>query len=221
MSQDETYLALSGIQHFAFCRRQWGLIHMEQQWEENVLTTEGMLMHARAHDEAEREHRGDTIVVRGLGIRSDALMLVGKCDVVEFHRCPNGFSLAGEDGTWRALPVEYKHGASKLLDADRLQVCAQALCLEEMLCCDIPFGYLYYGKSRSREKVVFDGELRGKVAEISREMHWLYARGRTPKVKKRACCRSCSLKDACLPQLEKRQSLEAYLDNSISGGGGK
>ncbi len=221
MSRDETYLALSGIQHFAFCRRQWGLIHMEQQWAENVLTTEGVLMHTRAHDEVEREHRGDTIVVRGLGVRSDALMLAGKCDVVEFHRCPNGFPLAGEDGGWQALPVEYKHGTSKLLDADRLQVCAQALCLEEMLCCDIPFGYLYYGKSRSREKVAFDGELRGRAVEVSREMHRLYARGHTPKVKKRTCCRSCSLKDMCLPQLEKQRSVETYLDNSISGGGGQ
>ena len=219
MLRDETYLALSGIQHFAFCRRQWGLIHMEQQWAENVLTTEGLLMHARAHDETEREHRGDTIVVRGLGVRSDALMLVGKCDVVEFHRCARGFTLAGETGTWRAFPVEYKHGTSKLVDADRLQVCAQAMCLEEMLCCDIPAGHLYCGKTRSREKVAFDEELRAAVVDMAGEMHRLYARGHTPKVRKRACCRSCSLKEVCLPQLEKRQSVERYLDNTLQGDG--
>ena len=145
MYGEEEFLALSGIQHFAFCRRQWALIHLEQAWVDNVLTAEGDLMHCRAHDEGLREHRGNVIVVRGLAVHSRALGLSGKCDVVEFHRDGEGHPLAGEDGLWRGVPVEYKRGRSKTGDADRLQLAAQALCLEEMLGCDVPAGFLFYG----------------------------------------------------------------------------
>ena len=144
MYAEDEYLALSGIQHYAFCPRQWALIHLEQQWSENVLTMQGNLMHERAHDEFSREKRGSMLIVRGLGIHSRNLGLSGKCDVVEFHRSSEGVPLAGEEGLWLPTPVEYKHGKAKRHDADRLQLCAQAMCLEEMLGADVPIGFLYY-----------------------------------------------------------------------------
>ncbi len=153
---EQEMLALSGVQHFLFCRRQWALIHVEQQWAENVLTVEGDLMHARCHDEAIRERRGDVLVVLGLAVRSHALCLNAGCDVVEFHASEEGHPLAGESGLWRAYPVEYKHGRKKRGAEDRAQLCAQAMCLEEMFACDIPEGALFYGQTRSRETVTID-----------------------------------------------------------------
>lgn len=211
MYRDEEYLALSGIQHFAFCRRQWALIHIEKVWEDNLLTVQGDLMHARAHDEAIREHRGDSIVVRGLTVTSPKLGIWGKCDVVEFHSDDCGHPLAGEDGLWSATPVEYKRGKSKECDADRLQLCAQAICLEEMLAASIRCGCLYYGATHSREKVLFDGRLRKTVCEISEEMHSLYARQHVPKVKQSSRCHSCSLSDVCTPKASYR-SAGGYID---------
>ena len=110
-------------------------------------------MHERAHNEGLRERRDDVLIVRGLTVRSAELGVWGKCDVVEFHQDSTGHPLYGEDGLWRALPVEYKHGRSKTNDADRLQLCAQAMCLEEMLACQIDYGCLYYGSSHSSERV--------------------------------------------------------------------
>lgn len=106
--REEEYLQLSGLQHFAFCRRQWALIHVEQQWKENLRTVEGNLLHGRAHDEQARERRGDTLILRGLSVSSSVLGISGKCDVVEFHADPNGVPLNGETGLWAPIPVEYK-----------------------------------------------------------------------------------------------------------------
>ena len=219
MYGEDELLALSGIQHFAFCRRQWALIHLEQEWAENVLTAEGDLMHRRAHDEELREHRGNVLVVRGLAVHSRTLGLTGKCDVVEFHRGESGHPLAGEDGLWRPMPVEYKRGRSKANDADRLQLAAQALCLEEMLGCDVPEGFLYYGETRSRERVELGAELRALVASMADEMHALYRRRHTPKVKPFSACRSCSLVDACLPRALDRASVADYVASRLAEGG--
>lgn len=219
MFDEDEFLALSGIQHFAFCRRQWALIHVEQIWTDNVLTVEGDLMHRRAHDENLRERRGDTIAVRGLMVRSNDLGLVGKCDVVEFRKDEQGHPLAGEDGLWRPVPVEYKHGRSKVNDADRLQLCAQARCLEEMLGCDVPIGFLYYGESRARERVEFDDGLRKSMMSVVDEMHRLHRRRHTPKVKPFAACRSCSLVDMCLPKLNGKTPVADYLSTRLSDGG--
>lgn len=218
MHGEDELLALSGIQHFAFCRRQWALIHIERAWADNVLTAEGELMHKRAHDEDLRERRGDTLVVRGLAVHSRALGLAGKCDVVEFHKDSNGHPLAGEDGLWRAVPVEYKHGRSKTSDADRLQLCAQALCLEEMLGADVPVGYLYYAETRSREKVELGDSLRKTVASMAEEMHALFRRRHTPLVKPFSACRSCSLNDLCLPRAINRTTVEEYVAVRLSEG---
>lgn len=214
MYRDEDFLALSGIQHFSFCRRQWALIHIEQVWKDNLLTVEGELMHARAHDEALRERRGDLIIVRSLTVRSSRLGVWGKCDVVEFHRNPEGHPLAGEDGLWQALPVEYKHGSTKVNDADRLQLCAQALCLEEMLATDIQYGCLYYGATRARERVVLNNRLRKETKRMFLEMHQLYTRRHVPKIRQFPACRSCSLFELCIPKVSDR-SVSSYIESSL------
>lgn len=216
MYRDEDYLALSGIQHFSFCRRQWALIHIDQVWSDNLLTVEGELMHQRAHDAGMRERRGDTIVVRGLTVRSALLGVWGKCDVVEFHKSSDGHPLFGEDGLWKALPVEYKHGKSKTDDADRLQLCAQAMCLEEMLAAEISYGCLYYGATHARERVEFDDRLRMSVERMFEEMRSLYTRRYVPKVKQHPSCRSCSLFELCIPKISAR-SVSNYIDRSLRG----
>ena len=210
MSAQEPLL-LSGIQHFSFCRRQWALIHIEQQWAENARTVEGMLFHRRAHDDAQFESRGDLLIARGFRIASQRLNVVGVCDVVEFHRDPSGIELFGREGKWSVYPVEYKKGASKANDADRLQLCGQAMCLEEMLACVIPEGSLFYGDARHREQVLFTDELRGQVAAMLAEMRQLFDRGYTPKAKPGKGCNACSLKEICLPRLNKLPKVSAYI----------
>lgn len=143
MEADDLLLPLSGLQHFVFCRRQWALIHLEQQWQENLLTVEGALLHQRAHDATLRERRGDTLVVRSLAVVSHTLGLSGQCDVVVFQQADEGIPLHGETGRWRVFPVEYKRGRPKEHQADEVQLCAQAMCLEEMLCCEVAEGALY------------------------------------------------------------------------------
>lgn len=213
--QEEDYLALSGLQHFAFCRRQWALIHIEQQWQDNLRTVEGDLMHRRAHDEAIREKRGTILILRGLSVSSPTLGISGKCDVVEFHQDPAGISLHQEEGLWLPYPVEYKRGSPKEHQADELQLCAQAICLEEMLCCKIPEGALFYGETRRRVVVPFTLPLRQQVYTMTEEMHQLYCRGYTPKVKPSKGCYACSLKDLCLPALMKSKKLDSYLQKAM------
>lgn len=212
---EDEYLQLSGIQHFAFCRRQWALIHIENLWAENLRTTEGHLMHERAHDASVRERRGDVISVRGINISSSTLGLSGQCDVLEYHADSEGITLPNEDGAWRPFPVEYKRGGSKDNPADRLQLCAQVICLEEMLCCDIPEGALFYGETRHRETVKITEELKQEVQSNVAEMHQLYKKGHTPKVKPTKSCNACSLKDLCLPKLLKTQSVVDYIAQAL------
>lgn len=214
MYDEEEFLALSGIQHFAFCRRQWALIHIDQQWAENILTVQGEIMHQRAHDTSIREKRGDTLIIRGLAVHSSRLGISGVCDIVEFHRDHQGHPLCGEDGLWLPMPVEYKRGRTKKGDEDRLQLCAQALCLEEMLSCTIETGCLYYGESTSREHVRFSEGLRSKVYKMTEEMHALYQRGYIPNVRRKGSCRACSLHDFCLPKVIKKP-VQSYIDSYI------
>ena len=212
---EEEILQLSGLQHFAFCRRQWALIHIEGLWRESLRTVEGDLFHHRAHDGQQREKRGDTLILRGLSVFSRTLGLSGTCDVVEFHASPNGVPLRGEAGCWQPYPVEYKRGKPKEHDADRLQLCAQAMCLEEMLCCDIPEGALFYGEPRRRTPVTFTEALRQSVRDSVAEMHGLYHRGYTPQVRSTKACGACSLKDECLPGLNRRGKVEHYLRQAM------
>ena len=208
---DEEYLALSGLQHFLFCRRQWALIHIEQQWVENRLTAEGWVIHERAHSDSS-ELRGGRLIVRGLRVFSRKLCVSGQCDVVEFISSDEGTPISGRDGLFLPYPVEYKRGSSKTTDADRAQLCAQAICLEEMLVVSIPKGALFYGETRRREEVEFTPELRELVVSSCREMHSLYSRGYTPKVKTGPHCKNCSLAELCLPKLMNVKPVRKYME---------
>ena len=210
------YLLLSGIQHFCFCPRQWALIHLEQQWAENLHTTEGHLEHARCHDETLSEKRGELLIARGMRVTSHRLRLTGNCDVVEFRLNPAGVPLQGREGLWSALPVEYKHGRAKETDADRQQLCAQAIALEEMLVCEIPYGALFYEETRRREMVELTPELRQAVQRTADEMNRYFSRGYTPRVRPRKHCGACSLKELCLPALYSREDAVAYVREHIT-----
>lgn len=214
---EDEYLLLSGIQHFVFCRRQWALIHIEQQWAENYRTVEGEIMHRNAHNAEMNEARGDKLTVRAMPISSSRLGISGECDVVEFTRCRDGFALFGRGGNFSAAPIEYKRGEPKENDSDIMQLTAQALCLEEMLCCDIPFGYLFYGETRRRLKVEFTDDLRKRTENVILEMHKLYRDKYTPKVKRSRSCSACSLKDICLPVLCGGRSASDYISKMLEG----
>lgn len=209
--REEEFLQLSGLQHFSFCRRQWALIHIEQQWAENLRTADGRILHEKAHDGSIREKRGDLIIARDMSVHSSNLGISGNCDVVEFHRGTHGILLPDQEGLWQPYPVEYKRGSPKTTDADRLQLCAQAMCLEEMLCCDIPEAAIYYNEIRRREVIDLDETLRGKVKSSLAEMHDLYRRSHTPKAKPVKGCNACSLKELCIPKLVKKRSAQEYL----------
>ena len=139
---EEDYLQLSGLQHFKFCRRQWALAYIEQQWAENFRTVDGALMHQNAHDTGFRESRGDLFITRGVSVFSPTLGVSGQCDVLEYHRGSAGIPIRGKEGLWQPFPVEYKRGSPRDDTGDTLQLCGQAMCLEEMLCCEIPEGAL-------------------------------------------------------------------------------
>lgn len=218
MYDEEDFLQLSGIQHFAFCRRQWALAYIELQWQENVRTLEGRLLHENAHDSTIKEKRGDLIIVRAMPIHSRELGISGECDVVEFYRSEEGVPISGREGKYIPVPIEYKRGKPKNNDVDLLQVTAQALCLEEMLCCDIPYGYIYYGEIRHRERIEFTENLRQKVKGMFGEMHKYYSQRYTPKVKISKSCNACSLKDICLPVLNKNPSVKKYIDSKMEEG---
>ena len=209
--EERGILMLSGLQHFAYCRRQWALIHVEQQWQENLHTAEGQVFHRRAHDEEQTEVRGDTIIVRGMRVQSERLGISGICDVVEFTRSPDGIALAGREGRYQVHPVEYKKGAPKEHQADELQLCAQVMCLEEMLLCRIDEGSLFYGEPRRRTRVTFSPELRAQAEQMLGEMHQMDERGHTPRVKRHKGCSACSLKEICLPGMDRVPAASAYL----------
>ncbi len=212
---EEDFLSLSGIQHFEFCRRQWALIHIEQQWQENLRTVEGEILHEKAHNNLLKEKRGDLILSRGMAIFSKSLGVNGVCDVVELQKDKNGVSIFGREGLYKPVPVEYKRGKPKEDDIDILQLTAQAMCLEEMLSCEIDAGYLFYGDINHRIKVDIGDELKNRVVEICKEMHQIYDRRYTPKVKPNKRCKACSLKNICLPQLCKNVSARDYIERSL------
>jgi CRISPR-associated exonuclease Cas4 len=204
---EDDLLPVSALQHLAFCERQCALIHVEQAWEENRLTAEGRIMHERVHELGE-ESRGDVRIARGVALRSLRLGLIGKADVVEFHR-------EGE-GVWRPYPVEHKRGKPKPDESDRIQLCAQGLCLEEMLRIDVPSGAVFYGRTRHRLDVEFDGALRGETEKSAEKLHELIGSGVTPKPLYTKKCKSCSLMDRCLPRvLRKKRSVQAYLAQAL------
>jgi CRISPR-associated exonuclease Cas4 len=204
---EEDYLPISAVQHYIFCPRQCALIHIEQAWEENRLTVEGKHMHEKVH-EARYESRGDVRYAYGLYIRSKRLGISGKADLVEFHR--------EADKRWKPYPVEFKHGHTKMDDFDRLQLCAQAVCLEEMLVTVIPEGAIFYGQPRKREIVIFSPELRNCLEEAVIGLRSLITCGQTPPAEFASKCRSCSLLEYCLPILPKKEnSVMRYLNREM------
>lgn len=213
--KEDEFILLSGIQHFEFCRRQWALIHIEQQWEENLKTVEGEILHKKAHDGYLSEKRKDLIVSRGMPVYSKSLGINGVCDIVEFYKDDDGVELIGHEGKYKVFPIEYKRGEPKENDIDVLQLVAQAMCLEEMLCCEIPNGALFYGETRRRFQVEISDELKSKVIDIFNEMHSYFDRRFTPKVKISKKCNACSLKDLCVPKLCKNKSASEYISKNI------
>ena len=196
---EDDYLMISGIQHYVFCRRQWALIHIEQQWCENWRTVDGNILHRNVHDSGFNEKRGSIITVRAMAVSSPRLGICGECDAVEFTKNPNGVEISGREGKFAVAPIEYKRGEPKENLCDEMQLAAQAMCLEEMLCCEIPVGYLYYGEIHRRVCVDFSDELRAKTEEAIFDMHRMFERRYTPKVKRTKSCNACSLKNICLP----------------------
>lgn len=206
---EDELLPISALQHLLFCERQCALIHIEGLWVENRLTIEGRHLHVKAHD-GPSETRSGVRVARGLSLRSFRLGLVGKADVVEFHP-----SAGGDEA--RALPVEYKRGRPKKHEADRVQLCAQALCLEEMLGARVPTGAIYYGLPRRRTDVVFDVRLRCLTEQTAQRLHALVASARTPPAVREAKCESCSLLDVCLPgAMSRSRSARQYFDRALA-----
>jgi CRISPR-associated exonuclease Cas4 len=212
MFTEDNLLPLSALQHLLFCERQCALIHIERLWVENRYTAEGRIMHERVHT-ADRESRGRIRTEFAVLLRSLQLGLVGQADVVEFHKIEAG---GGRSHLWRAFPVEYKRGKAKKENWDRVQLCAQAICLEEMLGHVIPGGALFYGKTRRRREVKFDGNLRAETADTARRLHDLVASGHTPEPVYAARCESCSFLELCLPKTMGRQkSALAYLQKIV------
>lgn len=212
---EDDYLMISGIQHFMFCRRQWALIHIEQQWKENRWTAEGEVIHQNAHREDLIEKRPGILVTRGLRVVSPSLGITGQCDVVEFLSADEGAVLYGHRGLWEVVPVEYKRGKDKEDDSDIFQLCAEAMCLKDMLHCRIPYGFLYYHEIRRRRKIELDETLRDSVRATLQEMHEMFRRGHTPRVKTSRKCQSCSLKELCLPRLCRAESAAAYMAHAL------
>lgn len=217
---EEEYLMISGIQHFAFCPRQWGLIHLEQQWGENYLTTTGKILHEKVDDPFFRESRGPLVVNRAMRLISHELCLSGQADAVEFHRLPTGeigegVVLENHEGRWLPRPVEYKRGRPKTDERDAVQLCAQAICLEEMLGVSIEEGDLFYGEIRRREKVIFSKELRQQVRDLASGMRKAFLLGRTPNPTPKKHCKACSLTDVCLPKLAKAKLVEDYIHKAL------
>ncbi|MBC7247326.1 MAG: CRISPR-associated protein Cas4 [Actinobacteria bacterium] len=228
MYAEDDLIPLSALQHLLFCERRAALIYIEGAWEDNPFTIEGGILHERTHA-SETESRGDIRIVRGLPLRSLRLGVTGKADVVEFHRLTEshimardgeffaeGTTLEGVPGLWQPFPVEYKRGSLRREEGYEVQLCAQALCLEEMLGVTIPVGALYYGKSVRRLELAFDKELRKKTEVASERLHELVARACTPKAYYSKKCEKCSLIDVCLPKATSRKrSVNSYLSRLI------
>ncbi|MBN1227940.1 MAG: CRISPR-associated protein Cas4 [Deltaproteobacteria bacterium] len=213
MYTEEDLLPLSALQHLHFCERQCALIHIEQIWNENLFTAEGRILHERVHT-TDHESRKNVRIEYGLPLRSFRLGLIGKADVVEFHQ--KSGSNNTEAATLSPFPVEYKRGRPKKDNCDKVQLCAQALCLEEMLNVKIPCGALFYGKRRRRTDVVFDSALRQESEAAAMRLHELISSGQTPKPVYTAKCDSCSLLPVCLPKpLGKRRSVKQYLSRIV------
>ena len=218
MFSEDDLLPLSALSHLLYCERRCALVHIEQQWEENVFTVEGRGMHKRS-DQSQTESRGDIRLAHGVWLRCLRLGLTGRADLIEFHRVESdegGVCLPGVSGRWRPFPVEDKHGRPKKDFTDKVQLCGQALCLEEMMGVRISSGALYYGKTRHRLDVIFDDDLRRRTEEAAHRLRQLFAGGVTPSAVYEPKCDSCSLYEQCQPKIIKQNDVTAWLRRAIS-----
>ncbi len=214
MYTEDELIPISALQHWVYCPRQCALIHIEQVWTENVFTAQGRGLHEKVHD-ADTEMRDGVRIVRGLRLHSFALGLVGQADVVEFISAEMGVALPGIEGLWQPFPVEYKRGKPKADSSDEIQLCAQAMCLEEMLDVSVPEGALFYGRPRRRKKVEFTDALRRQTTDVAQALHELFRTGRTPKVAYSKKCPSCSLVKVCMPKITGlRKDIRHYLSKA-------
>ncbi|MGV2876051.1 CRISPR-associated protein Cas4 [Macrococcus capreoli] len=216
MYDEDEYLMLSGIQHFGFCKRQWCLIHIEQQWNENQWTAEGQILHEKADNPYIKEKRKDTFFSRAMPVSSASLGLYGILDVVEFIRDDNGLVIHGKSGRWKPNIVEFKRGKRKKDDRDILQLAAQTICLEESLKVEIPYSYIYYHQTKTKQLIHIDEQLRRKVKLVANEMHKLYKAKTTLEAEYNKNCKECSLVNICMPRLTKKKvNIENYISKHV------
>jgi len=226
MFTEDDLLPVSALSHLIYCERRAALIHIEQVWDDNRFTVEGTLFHERV-DEQGPETRGDLHIARGVRLRSLRLGLVGRADVVEFHRIAvrappepadeaTGVALPDREGLWRPFPVEYKRGRPKPDRSDEVQLCAQALCLEEMLGVGVPEGALFYGKTRRRLVVSLDDTLRAETETAAARLRTLFDSRQTPKPERSKKCQRCSLARLCLPKAARGRSAAQYLRDALA-----
>ncbi len=218
MYTEDEMLMLSGIQHFMFCPRQWALIHIEQQWEENKLTVEGQLLHKNVDNPFYRQKNGDVITLRSLHIASRELGLYGITDAVELVPSDTAANAITHDrykGYWKPFPVEYKRGHSKADETDEVQLAAQAMCLEEMHGISIPYGALFYHEVKRREVIAISDTLRRTTRQCAQAMHEVFNSGVLPKASRRRHCAKCSLVNICLPEMDECVQASTYLKRNL------
>lgn len=210
-------LMLSGIQHYMFCPRQWALIHLEQQWEENLLTMEGSLLHANVDNPSYRQKNGNTITLRSVSIASRKLGLYGVTDAVELLPTNDGKGIrhVRYPGIWKPFPIEYKRGKPKHTPIDEVQLAAQVMCMEEMYNIRIEYGALYYGETKHREVIPVNQQLREQTIRCAEEMHRIFKSGNLPKVDRGKHCKNCSLINKCMPNIVECSKVNTYLKKHL------
>lgn len=202
MYAEEELLPISALQHFVFCPRQCALIHVEKLWVENVLTYQGQYLHRNVHEKG-HEKRKEQMKEKSLQIASYAYGIFGEADMVEFYK----------DGTVHI--VEHKRGKPKTHQADEIQLCAQAICLEEMLEKKIDYGFLFYNETKRREKIIFDDAIRKTTVKTIHDLRDMIANKYTPKGSYKASCKSCSFFEICIPKIFDKKSVKTYIKNNI------
>ncbi|WP_208001640.1 CRISPR-associated protein Cas4 [Macrococcus carouselicus] len=216
MYAENDYLMLSGIQHFYFCKRQWSLIHVEQQWEENRWTVEGQLIHEKADNPYIKEKRKNYFISRAMPVSSATLGLSGILDVVEFEKSEKGIHVEGKRGKWQPTIVEFKRGKEKKDNRDVVQLIAQVICLEETLNIKISYAYLYYNQTNKKKKIEITTELKDEVKFLADQMHKIYQAGVTMEAEMYKNCQECSLINICMPRLTKKKvSISNYMSNHL------
>jgi len=216
MYSDDDLIPISYISQYEYCKRRAGLLLLEQQWVENVHTVEGDIIHERVHSGL-RESRSDSLMLRAVSLISYRYGLIGKSDCVELTKDAQGSTLPWAEGKWFICPVEYKHGDVRDEPEYELQVCAQAMCLEEMCSCRIDYGYLFYEGAHRRLKVIFDEAKRARVEEIAQELHDMQKCSITPLAIKGKRCNGCSMNNICLP--DKLKNPFSYIQKLLKEAG--